>query len=324
MNKNSILLLLLFIISISACNKVKRKEKLDLFFLSTKDISGGAVYHWKKDQDGFSSINDILNVGLLYMDKKLRISEDRKFLIFETENFKSKIYDIQNASIVQEVPYYVDFDFNTSNQDLYYIEWAGDAFINRIGSSGSSILSEAGNYIKCVRYYQKNNSILASREGKIREINPTTGQVLSESTDIGVVKFSVYGNYIVYISNNKVCVYNLTDKVKYELPESEGAVSAAISPDYKRIAYCRYTDGYRDIVTSDLDGKNRYEITAEYIKKDNINKGGADETPFWFDEDWLTYGNGHIVLIKDRAKLKTKIIRDSEKARCFGFPIVIK
>jgi hypothetical protein len=324
MNKKSIFLLILVLTSISACSKVKREEKLDLIFLTTKDVKYGAVYHWKKDQEGFSSINGILNVGSLYMDIRLHTSEDRKFLIFETENFKSIIYDIANASIVQEVPYYFDFDFNTSTQDLYYIEWAGDSFIKRVGSSGSSILTEAGNNITCVRYYLQNNSILASREGKIREINSTTGLVLSESTDIGVAKFSVYGNYIVYISNNKVCVYNLTEKVKYELPESEGAVSAAISPDFKRVAYCRYTEGYRDIVTSDLDGKKRYEITKDYIKKDNINKGGSDETPFWYDENWLTYGNGKIVLIKDKAKLRTKKICDSEMARCYGFPIVIK
>lgn len=324
MNKKLIFIVILVVACFSACKKVNRSEKLDLIFLTTKDVKYGAVYHWKKDLDSYSPINDILNAGLLYMDKQLKISEDRKFLMFETENFKFKIYDIQNANVVREVPNYVDFDLNTSNQDLYYIEWAGDSYINRTGASGSSILYDAGNGIQCVRYYLKNNSILAARQGKLREIDAATGQVLFESTDIGVGKFSVYGNFIVYISNNKVCVYNLIDKVKQELPESNGAVTASISPDFKRVAYCRYTDGYRDIVTRDLDGKNRYEITAEYIKKDNINKGGADETPFWFDENWLTYGNGHIVLIKDKARLKTKIIRDSEKARCYGFPIVLK
>lgn len=162
-------------------------------------------------------------------------------------------------------------------------------------------------------YWEKTGNIVASANmqmgvGKLVRIQAENGQITdtSDPIQLGQDLFHHIGqNLTCWVANDKVYVmeFNGAKDSRFYFFPAQGAMSASISPDGKRIAYT-YDANVSGKLSTNIATINVSNGRDKFLVTENAEIGLAvryqmDFIPVWYDNKTLFLGAGDVLLITD-------------------------
>jgi hypothetical protein len=165
-------------------------------------------------------------------------------------------------------------------------------------------------------------------DDKVVELNLRTGKIkryLQTAVRMGrgddFTQFHRGTNNFVWAADDSIFMSNpITGSFrKFAAP---GAKSVALNPSGNKVAFTiDRLNAYTDIVTCNMNGFDRNEVTVEKGIDDKL-KAKANFTPAWLDDNKLVYGAGSLYIVHDNFEKKAEVIVSEIKA--YGDISVVK
>lgn len=323
----SLLSLLLLISFFNSCKKEKSVSDLigsaKLAYRSLKDHRYGEIYEYN-GKTGESKVLSSMGTGSISdMDYAPKYSPDGGKLAYKTFGGYLRIRNLASGSIAEVTTKNVNqFDWSP---DGAYLTWLpndmsgqieickSDGTENRTLTNYSSIFYPMGDSafnFKCIMW-TSGNGLLAAYQGsgfyddRVVELDIKSGKIkryLQTNLRIGraddYTQFHRGTNQFVWASDDSIFISNPVSG-SFKKFSAPGAKSVALNPSGNKVAYTiDRLNTYTDIVTCNLNGFDRNEVTVGKGIVDNI-KAKANFSPSWLDDSKLVYGAGSLYLVYD-------------------------
>jgi WD40 repeat protein len=198
----------------------------DLPWLSKKGYFSPAKYFFiEKMEDTTVALYTVLGKQVIFPEqiKGIDFSMDDQFLIVHLKSGKSEVRT-REGRILKLTRQRVDGVFSPSGRYvLLYNEL--EATIELLGLKKATILniSPKGKLLSCA-FSPDEEYVACAFENQVVEIVKTTGEPVLTIAEIGSVRFSPAGNYLLVLKNNDVKIYN-RDGLQIEKIESGDTVT---------------------------------------------------------------------------------------------------